>query len=139
MGLLGMMARTAVVAGTATAVSGRVSRRQQARYQQKADAQAYQEQQAAPAQEAEPQYQQPQYQQPQYQQPPPGYQQPQYQQPQYPPPPPGYQQPQNVGDAPAPAGEPNLVEEIKRLASLKDQGILSEDEFAAAKSKLLGI
>ncbi|MEP6562884.1 MAG: SHOCT domain-containing protein, partial [Nakamurella sp.] len=79
MGLLGMMARTAVVAGTATAVSGRVSRRQQAKYQQKADAQAYNEEQAAPEQ---PQYQQapPQYQQPQYQQAPPQYQQPQYQQ-----------------------------------------------------------
>jgi transcription initiation factor TFIID subunit TAF12 len=102
-----MMARTAVVAGTATAVSGRVARRQQGRYQQKADAQAYQEQQAAPQ---EPQYQQ----QPAYQEPAPA-------------------------PAPAAAGPPNLVDEIQRLSTLKDQGILSEDEFTAAKSKLLGI
>jgi hypothetical protein len=39
------MARTAVVAGTATAVSNRVSRRQAGRWQDQADAQAYQEQQ----------------------------------------------------------------------------------------------
>jgi hypothetical protein len=48
MGLVGGMARTAVVAGTATAVSNRVSRRQAGRWQQQADAQAYQEQQYAP-------------------------------------------------------------------------------------------
>jgi hypothetical protein len=42
------MARTAVVAGTATAVSNRVSRRQAGRWQTQADAQAYQEQQYAP-------------------------------------------------------------------------------------------
>ncbi len=59
--LIGTMARTAVVAGTATAVSNRVSRRQAGRWQQQADAQAYQEQQ----------YQQPQYQQPAYAAPPP--------------------------------------------------------------------
>jgi hypothetical protein len=119
-----MMARTAVVAGTATAVSGRVARRQQAKYQQKADAQAYQEEQAAPQ---EPQYQQAP---PQYQQAPPQYQQPQYQQA-----PPQYQE-----QAPAaPAAEPSLVDEIQRLSTLKDQGILSEDEFSAAKSKLLGL
>ena len=41
--LIGTMARTAVVAGTATAVSNRVSRRQAGRWQQQADAQAYQE------------------------------------------------------------------------------------------------
>jgi len=43
--LIGTMARTAVVAGTATAVSNRVSRRQAGRWQDQADAQAYQEQQ----------------------------------------------------------------------------------------------
>ncbi len=37
------MARTAVVAGTATAVSGRVARRQQAKYQTEADAEAYEQ------------------------------------------------------------------------------------------------
>ena len=65
MGLIGGMARTAVVAGTATAVSNRVSRRQAGRW-------AEQDQQ---------QYEHEQYQQQQYQQ-----QQQQYQQP--PPPPP---------------------------------------------------
>ena len=125
MGLLGMMARTAVVAGTATAVSGRVARRQQNRYQQKADAAAYQQEQ-----EAQPQYDQAP--PPQYQQAPPQYQQapPQYAPPPPPPPPPA---------APAPGEQPNLVDEIQRLSTLKDQGILSEDEFTAAKSKLLGI
>ena len=47
MGLLRGMARTAVVAGTATAVSNRVSRRQANRWAQQEDAQAYQEQQYA--------------------------------------------------------------------------------------------
>jgi hypothetical protein len=62
-GLLRGIARTAVVAGTATAVSNRVSRRQANRWSQ-------QDQQQA-AQYQEPQYQEPQYQQPQYQAPPP--------------------------------------------------------------------
>jgi len=106
-----MMARTAVVAGTATAVSNRVSRRQVGRWNQKAEAQAYEEQQQAPPPEPEPQYQQapPQ---------------------QYAPAPPA---------PPAPGAEPNLADEIQRLSTLKDQGILSEDEFTAAKSKLLGL
>ena len=39
-GLIGTMARTAVVAGTATAVSGGVARRQQARAQESAEAEA---------------------------------------------------------------------------------------------------
>jgi len=56
MGLLRGMARTAVVAGTATAVSNRVSRRQANRWSQQEDAEAYQQQQ---------------YQQQQYQAPPP--------------------------------------------------------------------
>ena len=56
-GLLGTMARTAVVAGTATAVSGGVMRRQRARSQQAAEAAAYQQQQ----QEAEMQAQMQQY------------------------------------------------------------------------------
>ncbi len=47
-GLVGTMARTAVIAGTATAVSGGVSRHQQAKAEEKAQAQDYQEQQAAP-------------------------------------------------------------------------------------------
>ncbi|WP_240037158.1 SHOCT domain-containing protein [Orlajensenia leifsoniae] len=56
-GLIGMAARTAVVAGTATAVSGNVQRRQANRAQQSADADAYQQQQ----QQAEYAAQQPQY------------------------------------------------------------------------------
>jgi len=110
MGLLGMMARTAVVAGTATAVSNRVSRRQVGRWNQKAEAQAYEQQQ----QEPEPQ--------------------PQPAQQQYAPAPPAPAPP-----AAAPAASTNLVDELQRLSTLKDQGILSEDEFTAAKSKLLGI
>ena len=103
MGLFGMMARTAVVAGTATAVSNRVSRRQANKWQQQADAQAYEEQ---PQQQAPPQYQQP---------------------PPAPPPAP----------EPAAADSSSLVDELQKLASLKQQGILSEDEFTAAKNKLL--
>jgi Short C-terminal domain len=55
MGLIGGMARTAVVAGTATAVSNRVSRRQAGRWAAQEDAAYEQQQQAAPP----PQYQQP--------------------------------------------------------------------------------
>jgi len=103
MGLLRGMARTAVVAGTATAVSNRVSRRQSERWQQ----QEY-EQQA------------------QYAAPPPA---------QAPPPPPA--------PAPAPAagagGSDALTAEIERLAALRSQGLLTDEEFAAAKAKLLGL
>lgn len=90
-GLVGTMARTAVIAGTATAVSGGVARRQQAKAQQSADAQAYQEQEAAPA----------------------------------------------PAPAPAAAPEQDTITQLKELAALKDQGILTEEEFAAQKAKLL--
>jgi hypothetical protein len=99
MGLFGMMARTAVVAGTATAVSNRVSRRQATKWQQKADAEAAEQQQAPPQDE------------------------------QAPPPAP----------EPAAADSSSLADELQKLATLKEQGILSDDEFAAAKNKLLGI
>lgn len=105
-GLVGMAARTAVVAGTATAVSGNVARRQQARA---ADKQA--EQQAAEQQQWEAQ----QYEAQQAAPPPP-------------PPPPA---------APA-SGGVDVVAELQKLAALKDQGILTDAEFAAAKAKLLG-
>jgi hypothetical protein len=49
MGLLRTMGRTAVVAGTATAVSNRVSRRQAGRWEQQAQAEAYEAQQAQAA------------------------------------------------------------------------------------------
>jgi hypothetical protein len=97
-GLLRGMARTAVVAGTATAVSNRVSRRQASRWGQQG---AYDE----------PQYQQePQYQEPQYQEPPP--------------------------PAPAaPAADP--IQQLKDLAALKEQGVLTPEEFAVQKAKIL--
>ena len=53
-GLVGMAARTAVVAGTATAVSGNVSRRQQAKAQAQADDQYAQQQQYVEAPPAAP-------------------------------------------------------------------------------------
>src|SRR6186997_1609571 len=94
-GLMRGMARVAVVAGTATAVSNRVSRRQANRW----------------AAQEQPQYAEPQYAEPQYQQPPP-------------PPPPA-----------APSDDP--VERLTELAQLRDRGILTDEEFAAAKAKVL--
>lgn len=86
-GLLRGVARTAVVAGTATAVSNRVSRRQANRW----------------SQQEEPQYEQ------------------------APPPAP----------APAAAPAPDPIAQLKELAELKDQGVLTEEEFAAQKAKIL--
>jgi Short C-terminal domain len=88
-GLLRGIARTAVVAGTATAVSNRVSRRQADRWSRQG---YYYEPEPAPA----------------------------------PPPAP----------AAAPAQDP--IEQLKQLAALKDQGILTDQEFAAQKAKILG-
>lgn len=92
MGLLRGVARTAVVAGTATAVSNRVSRRQANRWSQQEEAQYYEQQQAY-AQQA-------------------------------PPPAPA-----------APAADP--VAQLKELAELKNQGILTDAEFEAQKAKIL--
>jgi putative oligomerization/nucleic acid binding protein len=92
-GLLRGVARTAVIAGTATAVSNRVSRRQAERWQQ----------------QGRYPYDQPQ--QPTYEEPPPQYE----------------EQPQ-----------PDMVQQLKDLAELKDQGILTEEEFAAQKARILG-
>jgi hypothetical protein len=106
------MARTAVAAGTWTAVSNRVSRRQANKWAAQDQQQYYQ-------------------QQPQYQQPPPQYQQ---QPQQY------YQQPAaaaSVAPASAPAVRPNTAQELKDLADLKAQGILTDQEFAAAKARIL--
>ncbi len=119
MGLIGGMARTAVVAGTATAVSNRVSRRQANRWSQKDQAAAYNEQYA------QPQYAQPQYAQPQYA-PPPQYAQPQYAAPV-----------QYAAPQPAAPAAPDMTEQLRQLAQLKAQGILSDEEFTAAKAKLL--
>ena len=90
MGLLRMAARTAVVAGTATAVSGRVQRRQAARWD------TQQPQQYAP----EPQ--------------------------------------QYAPEAPAEA-EDDATTQLQNLAALHTQGVLTNEEFAAAKAKILGI
>ena len=103
MGLIGGMARTAVVAGTATAVSNRVSRRQANRW-------AGQEQQ---------QYEQQQYAQQQQYAPPPQ---------QYAPPPP----PQVVEAPPV-----DTVSQLKELALLRSQGILTDAEFEQEKAKIL--
>lgn len=108
-GLIGMAARTAVVAGTATAVAGGVSRHQQAKADQQYEAQQYEAQQQQAAMDAA--AQQAVAQQAAAQAPPP---------------------------APAPAGGTDLVAELQKLGALREQGILSEEEFAAAKAKLLG-
>lgn len=89
-GLLRGVVRTAAVAGTATAVSGRVSRRQANRWAAQ-DAPAYQEQAPPP------------------------------------------QQP--VAAAP-PAPDP--IERLRELGKLHEQGILTDEEFAAQKAKVLG-
>ena len=90
MGLLRMAARTAVVAGTATAVSGRVARRQNEKWEAQDQAQ-YEQQvgQQTMAQQAAP-----------------------------------------------PASDPNA--ELQNLANLHTQGVLTDEEFAAAKAKILG-
>jgi membrane protease subunit (stomatin/prohibitin family) len=87
MGLMRMAARTAVVAGTATAVSGRVAHRQAAKYNDQAA-----QQQAA----AEPVY------------------------------------------VEAPAQDDSMAK-LQQLADLHASGVLSDEEFAAAKAKALGI
>lgn len=92
MGLLRMAARTAVVAGTATAVSGRVARRQNERWA--AEDQAAYDQQMA--------------QQPAYQAPP-----------------------------ASPADDKTA--ELQNLAQLHQQGVLTDEEFAASKAKILGL
>jgi hypothetical protein len=73
----------------------------------------------------------------QYQQAPPDYQQQQYQQapPQYQQPPPQYQQ---APPPAAPAAAPSVYDQLSQLATLHDQGALTDDEFTAAKAKLLG-
>jgi len=102
-GLIGMAARTAVVAGTATAVSGGMQRRQQDKAYQAQEAQAYEaQQQQAAMQEAAAQAV-------------------------------AAQQPAAPA---APAGD-DMMAKLTQLAQLHAQGILSDDEFAAAKAKLL--
>jgi hypothetical protein len=89
--LLRTVARTAVVAGTATTVSNRVSRRQANKWSQQEAAQAPPEAAPAPAAAAP--------------------------------------------AAPAPGS--SMLDQLKELGELKTQGVLTEDEFAAQKAKLL--
>ena len=130
-GLLRGVARTAVVAGTATAVSGRVQRRQADKYAER-DAHAAAERSQAYEQEmgAQPQYAPPT---PQYGgAPPQAYAQPQ--QPQYAPPP----EPQYAPPPPAAPSQADVIGQLKQLGELRDAGVLTEDEFAAQKATLLG-
>jgi hypothetical protein len=125
MGLIRGVARTAVVAGTASAVAGRVQRRQQTKWAAKDAA-------AAPPQEqgyAEPSPQQQ------------GYAEPSPQQQGYAAPPPAYTPaPPAAGaaEAGAPGAGSDLVTQLQQLEQLRQQGVLNEQEFASAKAKLLG-
>lgn len=114
-GLIGLAARTAVVAGTASAVSGAVAGNQQRKAQSQYEQQQYEaaQQQAAidaAAQQAVAQQTAAQQQAAVFAPPPP---------------------------AGAPAAGVDIVAELQKLAALKDAGVLSDDEFAAAKAKLL--
>jgi hypothetical protein len=56
------------------------------------------------------------------------------------PPPPGYGYPPQAAPPPPaaePAAGPSMMDQLTQLADLHKQGILSDDEFAAAKAKLL--
>lgn len=108
-GLIRGVARTAVVAGTATAVSNRVSRRQASRWNER-EQQQYQQQQ----------YEQQQYQQRQYE-----YERAE-QQPYVPPP---------VQPAPDPMA--GRLEQLRQLGELRAQGVLTEAEFEREKALLL--
>ena len=92
-GLLRGVARTAVIAGTATGVSNRVSRRQEGRWASK-EQQQWEQQQAA-------------------------------------------QGPSQPVAAPAQAEDPTT--ELKRLGELHTSGVLTDQEFTAAKAKILNI
>ncbi|QDZ16055.1 SHOCT domain-containing protein [Humibacter ginsenosidimutans] len=105
-GLIGTAARTAVIAGTATAVAGGVASSQQRKAEERYEADAYQQQQQqaqmqAAAQQAVAQ--------------------------------------QQAAPAPAPAAGGDTTSELERLAGLHQQGILTDEEFSAAKQKLLGL
>lgn len=116
-GLVGTMARTAVVAGTATAVSGNVARRQQAKAVQAQEAQAYQAQQQQAAMEAA--AQQAVAQQTAAQ-------------------PAAYAPPAPAPAAAAPAGGADVIAQLTQLGQLRDSGVLTEAEFEAQKARILG-
>jgi hypothetical protein len=109
-GLIRGVARTAVVAGTATAVSGRVQRRQAAKYAER-DAQIAADRSRAYEQDMA------------VQAPPPAYPAP---------------APYPAGmPAAAPVPQADLISQLRELGQLRDEGILTEEEFAAQKAKLL--
>jgi uncharacterized Zn finger protein len=110
MGLIRGVARTAVVAGTATAVSNRVSRRQANKWSAQEDQQAAQDEQAAKAQAYD---EQQAAQQQAYAAPPP--------------------QPA----APAAPAQDDMLTQLQKLGELKAAGVLTEEEFAAQKAKIL--
>jgi hypothetical protein len=121
-GLVGTMARTAVVAGTASAVVGHSQNKQAAKRQSAAEQQAAQ--QAAFESQAQLADMQAQMNAMQAQQaaaePPPA-------------------APATPAAAPAAApAEDDLMAQLSKLADLKAAGVLSDEEFAAAKAKLLG-
>jgi hypothetical protein len=97
-GLIRGVARTAVIAGTATAVSNGVSKRQYGRWEKKAQAEQ-------PQQQAQPQ---------------------------------PVAQPAPAPAAPAAGGMDDKIEQLKQLGELHQQGILTDEEFAAQKAKILG-
>lgn len=99
-GLIGTAARTAVIAGTATAVSGRVAANQAAQAQTQAEARAFREQQAAAVAASPP--------------------------------------PATAPSPPVGSSGEGLIEQLSKLGELRQAGLLSDDEFAAAKAKLLG-
>jgi len=113
MGLIGGIARTAVVAGTATAVSNRVSRRQANRWADK-------DQQAQDAADAE------------------AYRQQQYDQQQAYPPQQAYAPPPPPPPQPAAPAQDDMITQLQKLGELKAAGVLTEEEFAAQKAKILG-
>jgi hypothetical protein len=106
---------SAVMAGTAGAVHHHQQKRwnskEQAQYQASAEQQQLAEQQAQIEQLQQQQQQQ-----------------------QYAPPPPQY-----APAAPAETAAPAYVDELQRLAKLRDQGIISSEDFDAKKRQLLGI
>jgi hypothetical protein len=130
-GLLRGIARTAAVAGTASAVAGRVQRHQARKFADK-DAEMNADRQEA--------YDQQMADRGQYQAgPTPAY--PAAPPQGYPPAPQGYPPaPQGYPTAPpaAAAPQPDMITQLKELAQLKDQGILTEEEFNTQKARVLG-
>ena len=119
-GLVGTMARTAVIAGTATAVSGSMQASAAAKQQAAANKQAAEQAQAADiaAMQAQIAYLEA------------------TRVPAAPPAPPPPAPAAPAPAAPAPGGD--LMAQLQQLARMHQAGILSEAEFSAAKAKLLG-